>query len=121
MDIANIMAWASFSDTHPLRKTLNKHVAFEESEPGNTTRPRLIVATMNIETGKTDAFDSGKTQIGPDHILASGALPPGFAPTLARNVCWRACALMRCQEYAATAGIDVNGSGQRQFTVRQRG
>lgn len=90
-DFANIMAWTSFSDTNPLRQTLKKHVAFEELKPGKTTRPHLILAATNIETGEIDTFDSHKMQIEADHVLASGALPPGFPPTVARDEDGHSC------------------------------
>ncbi len=84
-DFYKVLEWTSFADTNPLRETLRKHVAFDELKPGNTERPRLILTATNIETGDIDSFDSQKMQIEPDHVLASGALPPGFPPTAARN------------------------------------
>ena len=84
-DFYKILEWTGFSDTSPLRETLKKHVAFDDLRPENESRPRLILAATNIETGEIDAFDSRKMQIEPDHVLASGALPPGFSPASARD------------------------------------
>lgn len=81
----------SFYDTSPLRETLSKYVAwdkltFDELKPVDPSQPRLILAATNIETGKIDAFDSRRMTIEPDHVLASGALPPGFTAAAARDV-----------------------------------
>ena len=41
---------------------------------------RLSVGAVNIETGNFVYFDTNTHRIGPEHIMASGALPPGFGP-----------------------------------------
>lgn len=33
---------------------------------------------VNVETSEFETFDSYTDEITPDHILASGSLPPGF-------------------------------------------
>jgi len=43
--------------------------------------PRLIVTAVELESSKPVAFDSAKINITPDHIVASGSLPPAFPPT----------------------------------------
>ena len=39
---------------------------------------RLTVGATDIENGNFRYFDSAQMRIGPEHILASGALPPAF-------------------------------------------
>jgi NTE family protein len=41
---------------------------------------RLSVGAVNVRTGQFAYFDSVKMPIRPEHIMASGALPPGFPP-----------------------------------------
>ncbi len=65
----------SFYDTAPLAKTLAELVDFDYL---NRAGPRLSVGAVDVETGNFIYFDSSQTRIGPEHILASGALPPGF-------------------------------------------
>src|SRR6201986_4093397 len=70
----------SYYDTAPLRKTLERLVDFDRI---NDLKTRLSVGAVNITTGNFCYFDNvefkkrGK-KIGPEHIMASGALPPGF-------------------------------------------
>ncbi|MCX7320617.1 MAG: DUF3734 domain-containing protein, partial [Hyphomicrobiales bacterium] len=70
----------SFYDTAPLRATLERLVDFDRI---NDCRTRLSVGAVSVTTGNFTYFDneifrkSGK-KIGPEHIMASGALPPGF-------------------------------------------
>jgi NTE family protein len=70
----------SYYDTAPLRKTLEHLVDFDRI---NDLKTRLSVGAVNITTGNFCYFDNfefkklGK-KIGPEHIMASGALPPGF-------------------------------------------
>jgi NTE family protein len=73
----------SYYDTAPLRDTLERLVDFDRINEGPT---RLSVGAVNVRTGNFEYFDSspppGTTnhRIDARHIMASGALPPGFAP-----------------------------------------
>jgi len=64
--------------TSALRGTLERLVDFDRI---NTAKEmRLSVGAVNIETGDFAYFDSAEMRIRPEHIMASGALPPGFPP-----------------------------------------
>ncbi|HET9031347.1 MAG TPA: patatin-like phospholipase family protein [Dokdonella sp.] len=65
----------SIYDTSPLEQTLNELVDFDYL---NQSGPRLCIGAVNIETGNFVYFDSRKRRIDARHIMASGALPPGF-------------------------------------------
>ncbi len=67
----------SFYDTAPLRETLLELVDFDYLNSGKV---RLAVGAVNVETGNQVYFDTAQMTIGPEHIMASGALPPGFPP-----------------------------------------
>jgi NTE family protein len=67
----------SFYDTAPLRGTLERLVDFDRI---NAKETRLSVGAVNIRTGNFAYFDNWNQTIGPEHIMASGALPPGFPP-----------------------------------------
>jgi NTE family protein len=67
----------SHYETDPLRKTLEELVDFDLINTGKT---RLSIGAVNIRTGNFAYFDNHRQVIGPQHIMASGALPPGFAP-----------------------------------------
>jgi NTE family protein len=67
----------SVYDTSPLIETLNELVDFDLI---NTGQPRLSLGAVDIRKGTSVYFDSDSTVIGPDHVRASGALPPGFPP-----------------------------------------
>jgi NTE family protein len=70
----------SYYDTSPLRATLERLVDFDRI---NDLETRLSVGAVSVTTGNFRYFDNyefkklGK-KIGPEHIMASGALPPGF-------------------------------------------
>lgn len=66
---------ASYYDTAPLRETLLRLVDFDYL---NQKGPRLSVGAVDVERGNFVYFDSTTTTITPEHIMASGALPPGF-------------------------------------------
>ena len=67
----------SYYDTEPLRQTLEKLVDFDLLNSGAV---RLSVGAVNVRSGNFEYFDSSKQRIDVRHIMASGALPPGFAP-----------------------------------------
>lgn len=67
----------SVYDTNPLRETLLELVDFDYL---NGRGPRLSVGAVDVETANFAYFDSTEMKIGPEHIMASGALPPGFPP-----------------------------------------
>jgi NTE family protein len=70
----------SYYDTAPLKKTLEGLVDFDRI---NDLKTRLSVGAVSVTSGNFRYFDNyefkklGK-KIGPEHIVASGALPPGF-------------------------------------------
>jgi NTE family protein len=70
----------SYYDTSPLRATLERLVDFDRI---NALETRLSVGAVSVTTGNFRYFDNfefrkiGK-KILPEHIMASGALPPGF-------------------------------------------
>ncbi|PJK10015.1 hypothetical protein CO608_04755 [Lysobacteraceae bacterium NML08-0793] len=68
----------SFYNTRPLIHTLERLVDFDRINQDPDTR--LTVGATDVESGNFRYFDSRDTRIGPEHILASGALPPAFAP-----------------------------------------
>jgi NTE family protein len=65
----------SFYDVSPVRALLADIVDFDLLNSGAT---RLSVGTVNVRSGNFLYFDTTTHRIGPDHIMASGALPPGF-------------------------------------------
>ena len=69
----------SFYDTAPLRETLLELVNFDLINNGPI---RLSVGAVNVRSGNFRYFDSTMDKITVDHIMASGALPPGFPPVL---------------------------------------
>jgi NTE family protein len=71
----NTTETASFYDTDPLRDTLLELVDFDYL---NTGPVRFSTGAVNVETGNMTWFDNKRDMIGPEHIMASGALPPGF-------------------------------------------
>lgn len=65
----------SFYDTSRLRETLLAHVDFDRINAGGM---RLSLGAVNVRSGNFVYFDSASDLIRPEHVMASGALPPGF-------------------------------------------
>lgn len=69
----------SFYDTNPLQATLTDLVDFDYLNSGAV---RLSVGAVQVRTGNMKYFDTANEVVGPEHIMASGALPPGFPPVV---------------------------------------
>ena len=67
----------SLYDARQLKGTLEKLVDFKLI---NGHGVRLSVGAVDVRTGNSTYFDSRRTRIRPEHVMASGALPPAFAP-----------------------------------------
>jgi len=65
----------SFYDTNALKHTLERLVDFDRLNAGVT---RFSAGAVNVRSGNFVCFDNTTHTIGPEHIMASGALPPGF-------------------------------------------
>ena len=68
----------SYYDVAPLKSTLERLVDFDCI---NSNRMRFSVGAVNVRTGNFLYFDNSTHRIGPEHIVASGSLPPGFPAT----------------------------------------
>jgi len=68
----------SYYKTSALKGTLERLADFDRIN--NAKDVRLSVGAVNVRTGHFAYFDSEEITIHPEHIMASGALPPGFPP-----------------------------------------
>ena len=67
----------SFYDISVLKTTLEGLVDFDRINSGEM---RFSVGAVNVATGNFVYFDNRTHRIRPEHVMASGALPPGFPP-----------------------------------------
>ena len=74
---AGTPAALSLYDTAPLRRTLERLVDFDLLNDGGL---RLSVGAVNVRTGNFAYFDTARERLDVRHVMASGALPPGFPP-----------------------------------------
>ena len=65
----------SLYDTSSLKETLLRLVDFERLNAGPL---RYSIGATNAHTGNFQYFDTKYHKIGPEHVMASGALPPGL-------------------------------------------
>jgi NTE family protein len=72
-DYIDAAVWTSFYDTSPLRATLEEFIDVEKIRRSPV---KLFLTATNVATGRVEVFDNRIITL--DHILASGALPPGF-------------------------------------------
>jgi predicted acylesterase/phospholipase RssA len=90
-DVLNMPSWTSLCSTEPMYRTLGRTLDFEQMN-----RPehiRIGVTATSLQTGGPTTFSNYLaegahsdndhhtavlTTLGPAHVMASGALPPGF-------------------------------------------
>lgn len=72
---AGAQSATSYYETLPLRETLLELVDFDLINEGAC---RFSVGAVNVQSGNFIFFDNATTEIGPEHVMASGALPPAF-------------------------------------------
>lgn len=67
--------WISLYDHTPVRQLLLKYIDFAALK---SSPVRLLVSAVNVETAELEVFDSYVDDLTPEHLMASGSLPPGF-------------------------------------------
>jgi NTE family protein len=65
----------SFYETKLLKTTLEQLVDFDRI---NAREMRFSVGAVNVRSGNFVYFDNTTHEIRPEHVMASGSLPPGF-------------------------------------------
>jgi len=70
------LSGTSYYKTYALKDTLERLVDFDRINGARDMR--LSVGAVNVRTGHFAYFDSAEITIRPEHIMASGALPPGL-------------------------------------------
>jgi len=67
----------SYYDTVQLKATLESVIDFDRLNAEHA-QTRLSLGAVNVRSGNLVYFDSPSQVIKPEHVMASGALPPGF-------------------------------------------
>jgi NTE family protein len=73
--LAGASTATSYYDSSPLRETLTELVDFDLL---NARPIRMAVGAVNVRSGNFYYFDNEHEEITPEHIMASGALPPAL-------------------------------------------
>jgi NTE family protein len=98
-DLLGYRSWTSLYDVSPMRETLAEVCDFDQLNDAN--HARVAVTATNVQTGDQVSFANYvanpdslhyvtprilRVSLTPDHILASGSLPPGFPMTVIDGV-----------------------------------
>ena len=98
-DLLAYREWTSLYDVSPMRETLAEICDFDQIN--DATHMRMAVTATNVRTGDQVSFANYvanpdsihyvtpkilRVSLTPDHILASGSLPPGFPMTVIDGV-----------------------------------
>ncbi|HSZ53564.1 MAG TPA: patatin-like phospholipase family protein [Caulobacteraceae bacterium] len=75
LEPAGTLEATSYYDTSAAKATLERLVDFDRINSGDM---RFSVGAVNVATGNFVYFDNTTHTITPEHVMASGALPPGF-------------------------------------------
>jgi NTE family protein len=75
MSLAGAQSATSYYDNGPLRETLESLVDFSLI---NDRHLRFSVGAVDVLSGNFIYFDNSTEEIGPEHVMASGALPPAL-------------------------------------------
>lgn len=76
-DYLSLPGWTALCDLSPMRRTLEEICDF--ARINDCRQMRFAVTATDVGTGRSVRFfNDGKQRICADHVLASGALPPGF-------------------------------------------
>jgi NADPH-dependent 2,4-dienoyl-CoA reductase/sulfur reductase-like enzyme/predicted acylesterase/phospholipase RssA len=78
--------WTSFYDSSPALELLERYIDFKALR---TSPVRLLLSAVRVETAELEIFDSHVDDLRPEHILASGSLPPGLPwTTIGKHHYW---------------------------------
>jgi NTE family protein len=98
-DVLGFHRWIGLYDVSPMRQTLGEVCDFKQLNDPN--HMRVAVTATNVQTGDQVSFGNffanpdsihyvtpriSRVTLTPDHILASGSLPPGFPMTVIDGV-----------------------------------
>lgn len=74
--IGSLSSWCtSYYDTEPMLALLRRYVDFDTLAASPT---RLLIGAVDVASGERRIFDSYVERLAPEHLLASGSLPPAM-------------------------------------------
>ncbi|BDC45681.1 patatin [Paraburkholderia terrae] len=71
--------WTSYYDASGIKTLIRRYVDFDTLAESPT---RLLIGAVDVQTGEQRIFDSYIDRLTPEHLLASGCLPPAMPWTL---------------------------------------